>query len=82
MCVCVCVVLSGFRTPLGTWVVSGLHCLPLWLYGYQQGLLSSWLYLPLWIQVLGTVLLAAGRLLALSVEVGDAIVINIMMIKS
>ncbi|XP_042269639.1 CDP-diacylglycerol--glycerol-3-phosphate 3-phosphatidyltransferase isoform X1 [Thunnus maccoyii] len=60
---------NGFRTPLGTWVVSGLHCLPLWLYGYQRGLLSSWLYLPLWIQVLGTVLLAAGRLLALSVEV-------------
>ncbi|XP_044209341.1 uncharacterized protein si:ch1073-145m9.1 isoform X2 [Thunnus albacares] len=60
---------NGFRTPLGIWVVSGLHCLPLWLYGYQRGLLSSWLYLPLWIQVLGTVLLAAGRLLALSVEV-------------
>uniref|UniRef100_A0A8C9Y1L5 Uncharacterized protein n=1 Tax=Sander lucioperca TaxID=283035 RepID=A0A8C9Y1L5_SANLU len=60
---------NGFRTPLGTWVVSGLHCLPLWLYGYQWGLLSHWLYLPPWIQALGTLLLAAGRLLALSVEV-------------
>ncbi|KAI3354665.1 hypothetical protein L3Q82_019162, partial [Scortum barcoo] len=60
---------NGFRTPLGTWVVSGLHCLPLWLYGYQWGLLSHWLYLPLWIQTGGTVLLVAGRLLALSVEV-------------
>ncbi|CAK6970335.1 CDP-diacylglycerol--inositol 3-phosphatidyltransferase [Scomber scombrus] len=59
---------NGFRTPLGTWVVSGLHCLPLWLYGYQRGLLSRWFYLPLWIQAPGTVLLAAGRLLALTVE--------------
>ncbi|XP_053278765.1 CDP-diacylglycerol--glycerol-3-phosphate 3-phosphatidyltransferase [Pleuronectes platessa] len=60
---------NGFRTPLGTWVVSGLHCLPLWLYGYQWGFLSHWLYLPLWIQALGAVLLAAGRLLALSAEI-------------
>ncbi|XP_029302343.1 uncharacterized protein LOC115017789 [Cottoperca gobio] len=59
---------NGFRTALGTWVVSGLHCLPLWLFGYQRGLLSHWLYLPPWIQALGTLLLAAGRLLALSVE--------------
>uniref|UniRef100_A0A3Q3XKX9 Uncharacterized protein n=1 Tax=Mola mola TaxID=94237 RepID=A0A3Q3XKX9_MOLML len=59
---------NGLRTPLGTWVVSGLHGLPLWLYGCQRGLLSRWLYLPAWGQVLGTLLLAAGRLLALSVE--------------
>ncbi|XP_059186700.1 uncharacterized protein si:ch1073-145m9.1 [Centropristis striata] len=63
------VMANGFRTPLGTWVVSGLHCLPLWLYGYQWGLLSHWLYLPVWIQALGTLLLAAGRLLALPVEI-------------
>ncbi|KAJ4935903.1 hypothetical protein JOQ06_017430 [Pogonophryne albipinna] len=60
---------NGFRTPLGTWVVSGLHCLPLWLYGYQTGLLSHWLLLPPWIQALGALLLAAGRLLALSAEI-------------
>ncbi|XP_073347014.1 uncharacterized protein [Pagrus major] len=60
---------NGFRTPLGTWVVSGLHCLPLWLYGCQWGLLAHWLYLPSWIQTLGTVLLVAGRLLALSAEI-------------
>ncbi|KAM3615839.1 uncharacterized protein V6R79_008540 [Siganus canaliculatus] len=59
---------NGFRTPLGTWVVSGLHCLPLWLYGCQRDLLAHWLHLPLWIQMLGTLLLATGRLLALSVE--------------
>ncbi|XP_076590926.1 uncharacterized protein LOC143323147 [Chaetodon auriga] len=60
---------NGFRTPLGTWVVSGLHCLPLWLYGCQWGLLAHWLYLPPWIQALGTMLLTAGRLLALSAEI-------------
>lgn len=26
------VLLPGFRTPLGVWVVGGLHCLPVWLY--------------------------------------------------
>ncbi|XP_071327959.1 CDP-diacylglycerol--serine O-phosphatidyltransferase [Trachinotus anak] len=63
------VMANGFRTPLGTWVVSGLHCLPLWLYGLQWDLLSGWLRLPLWIQAVGTALLAVGRLLALTVEV-------------
>lgn len=62
-------IVPGFRTPLGMWVVSGLHCLPLWLYIYQWGLLTSWLHLPVWIQVFGTFLLVTGRLLALFVEV-------------
>lgn len=62
-------IVPGFRTPLGMWVVSGLHCLPLWLYMYQWGLLTSWLHLPVWIQRLGTFLLVTGRLLALFVEV-------------
>ncbi|XP_053728066.1 uncharacterized protein si:ch1073-145m9.1 isoform X1 [Synchiropus splendidus] len=60
---------NGLRTPLGLWVAGGLHCLPLWLYGGQKGLLSSWLLMPHWAQVLGTVLLAAGRVLALRVEI-------------
>ncbi|XP_071374597.1 CDP-diacylglycerol--serine O-phosphatidyltransferase [Centroberyx affinis] len=60
---------NGFHTPLGTWVISGLHCLPLWLYGYRWGWLSHGLCLPPWIQALGTLLLAAGRLLGLSVEI-------------
>lgn len=62
-------IVPGFQTPLGTWVVSGLHCLPLWLYIYQWGLLTHWLHLPVWIQGLGTFLLVTGRLLALFVEV-------------
>ncbi|CAJ1065958.1 uncharacterized protein LOC109995351 [Xyrichtys novacula] len=59
---------NGFQTTLGLWVVSGLHCLPLWLYGSQKDLLYSWMYLPPWVQILGTVLLAAGRLLAFLAE--------------
>ncbi|KAG7218375.1 hypothetical protein INR49_008011 [Caranx melampygus] len=61
---------NGFRTPLGLWVVSGLHLLPLWLYGLQVDLL---LLLPPWVQAVGTMLLAAGRLLALSAEVGHLV---------
>ncbi|KAM9801200.1 uncharacterized protein ACB057_008265 [Neosynchiropus ocellatus] len=60
---------NGFRTPLGLWVVGGLHGLPLWLYGGQHGLLSSWLLMPPWAQAVGTVLLAAGRALALRAEI-------------
>ncbi|KAF7642918.1 hypothetical protein LDENG_00248320, partial [Lucifuga dentata] len=59
---------NGFQTPVGLWVVSGLHCLPLWLYGQQCGLLSDRMFLPAWMVFVGTVLLAAGRLLALSAE--------------
>lgn len=51
------------------WTVTGLHCLPLWLYGCQGGLLVRWLALPPWIQNLGTLLMVSGRLLALPVEV-------------
>ncbi|KAM9853174.1 uncharacterized protein ACBR49_004029 isoform 2-T2 [Aulostomus maculatus] len=60
---------NGFRTFLGTWVVSGLHFLPLWIYGYHHHLLSGWLCLPPWFQTLGTLMLSAGRVVALSVEV-------------
>ncbi|XP_034024914.1 CDP-diacylglycerol--glycerol-3-phosphate 3-phosphatidyltransferase isoform X2 [Thalassophryne amazonica] len=62
------VMANGFWTPLGCWVVSGLHGLPLWVFGCQRGVLSRW-GLPSRIQALGTLLLAAGRLLALSAEI-------------
>ncbi|XP_029963898.1 uncharacterized protein LOC115400274 isoform X1 [Salarias fasciatus] len=62
------VMADGFRTPLGVWVVSGLHGLPVWLYlcggGGDGGVLEvSW-----WLQAAGMLLLAAGRLLALTAE--------------
>lgn len=53
---------DGFRTPLGLWVVSGLHGLPVWLYVCGGGAVGSWL------QTAGTLLLTAGRLLALTAE--------------
>ncbi|KAF7219282.1 uncharacterized protein si:ch1073-145m9.1 [Nothobranchius furzeri] len=59
---------NGLWTPLGVWVVSGLHGLPLWLYLHQNDLLSDWLGLQPWVQSVGTVVLAAGRVMALSAE--------------
>lgn len=55
---------NGFRTPVGVWVVSGLHGLPVWLYLCGSGVVDmAW-----WQQTAGTLLLAAGRLLALTAE--------------
>ena len=62
--------LQGFKTPLGTWVIIGIHCLPLWLYGRRWGALSGALGLPPLIQTVGTLGLAAGRLLGFVAEVG------------
>ncbi|KAM4628393.1 CDP-diacylglycerol--glycerol-3-phosphate 3-phosphatidyltransferase [Polymixia lowei] len=63
-CLVRAIMANGFRTPLGTWVIGGIHCLPLWLYGYRWGLLSH----P-WIQILGTLVLVVGRLLGFLVEI-------------
>ncbi|CAL8344170.1 unnamed protein product [Arctogadus glacialis] len=60
---------KGFKTPLGTWVIIGIHCLPLWLYGHRWGILSAPLGLPPLIQTLGTLGLTAGRLLGFVAEV-------------
>ncbi|XP_068173773.1 uncharacterized protein si:ch1073-145m9.1 isoform X2 [Antennarius striatus] len=54
--------INGFWTPLGVWVMGGLHALPLWLYWCHWGSPAP----P--IQILGTLLLGAGRLLALTAE--------------
>lgn len=55
---------DGFRTPVGLWVVSGLHGLPVWLYMCDSGVVAmAW-----WLQTVGTLLLTAGRLLALTAE--------------
>ncbi|KAI1893380.1 hypothetical protein AGOR_G00123140 [Albula goreensis] len=63
------VMAEGFRTPLGVLAIGGLHVLPVWLYGYQRGVLSQTLCIPDWLQVLGVLVLATGRLVCLSVEV-------------
>ncbi|XP_031429492.1 CDP-diacylglycerol--glycerol-3-phosphate 3-phosphatidyltransferase [Clupea harengus] len=62
------VMAKGFKTPLGVFTIAGLHVLPVWLYGYQHGVLTNTFYIPEWFQGLGLMLLAAGRLLCMSVE--------------
>ncbi|XP_048857503.1 uncharacterized protein si:ch1073-145m9.1 isoform X1 [Brienomyrus brachyistius] len=64
------VMANSFKSPLGVLAISGLHILPVWLYGLQMGILTQILHLPAWLQTLGTLLLSMGRLLCLSVEVG------------
>ncbi|XP_041920390.1 uncharacterized protein si:ch1073-145m9.1 isoform X1 [Alosa sapidissima] len=59
---------KGFKTPLGVFTVAGLHVLPVWLYGCQHGVLTNTFYIPEWCQGLVLLLLIAGRLLCMSVE--------------
>uniref|UniRef100_A0A671PB88 Uncharacterized protein n=1 Tax=Sinocyclocheilus anshuiensis TaxID=1608454 RepID=A0A671PB88_9TELE len=59
---------KGFKTPLGILTIAGLHILPVWLYGYQYEVLSQTLFAPNWLQILGILVLTAGRLLGFAVE--------------
>ncbi|XP_066551715.1 uncharacterized protein LOC136718016 isoform X2 [Amia ocellicauda] len=63
------VMAKGFKTPMGAFAISGLHVLPVWLYGVHYGVLNEPLSVPAWLQGLGLLLLTAGRLLCFSVEV-------------
>ncbi|KAJ8280945.1 hypothetical protein GJAV_G00061350 [Gymnothorax javanicus] len=60
---------KDFKTPVGFFAIAGLHVLPVWLYGWQKEVLSWPLCVPIWLQIIGVLLLAAGRLLCLCVEV-------------
>lgn len=60
---------AGFKTPLGILTIAGIHVLPVWLYGYQYEVLSQALSVPHSLQILGILVLAAGRVLGLAVEV-------------
>lgn len=62
------VMAKGFKTPLGILTIAGIHVLPVWLYCYQDEVLSQALYIPHCLQILGILVLAAGRLLGLAVE--------------
>ncbi|XP_051963582.1 CDP-diacylglycerol--glycerol-3-phosphate 3-phosphatidyltransferase [Xyrauchen texanus] len=62
------VMAKGFKTPLGILTIAGLHVLPLWLYGYQHEVLSKALNVQNWLQIVGILVLAAGRLLGFAVE--------------
>ncbi|KAK1157593.1 CDP-diacylglycerol--glycerol-3-phosphate 3-phosphatidyltransferase isoform X2 [Acipenser oxyrinchus oxyrinchus] len=60
---------NGFKSPLGVLCISGLHVLPVWLYGYQKGVLTEVLFVPFTLQCCGIAILTAGRLLCFAVEV-------------
>ncbi|XP_043115054.1 uncharacterized protein si:ch1073-145m9.1 isoform X1 [Puntigrus tetrazona] len=62
------VMAKGFKTPLGILTIAGLHVLPVWLYGFQYEVLSQTLFFPNWLQILGILVLTAGRLLGFAVE--------------
>ena len=66
--ICKKVMEKGFKTLLGFIALTGVHCLPIWLYACDSNFLSD-LGLNLWYQYSGTALLLIGRLLALRVEV-------------
>ncbi|XP_005157664.1 uncharacterized protein si:ch1073-145m9.1 [Danio rerio] len=62
------VMANGFKTPLGILTVAGLHVLPVWLYVFQHEVLSQALCAPNWLQIVGILVLAAGRVLGFAVE--------------
>ncbi|TRY92984.1 hypothetical protein DNTS_003488, partial [Danionella cerebrum] len=57
------------ETPV--WVravmAKGLHVLPVWLFGIQREIFSQVLCVPYWLEMVGVVVLTAGRLLAFAV---------------
>ena len=60
--------LLGFKTSFGIIAISGLHALPIWLYGHYFGVLHAW-HIPLFLQYVGIALLSAGRALCMAAEV-------------
>ncbi|XP_028662877.1 uncharacterized protein si:ch1073-145m9.1 isoform X1 [Erpetoichthys calabaricus] len=63
------VMANGFKTTLGAFVIAGLHLLPVWLYSFFTGVLTDPLYLPHILQWVGIVVLSAGRLWCLAIEI-------------
>ncbi|XP_035658668.1 uncharacterized protein LOC118403910 isoform X3 [Branchiostoma floridae] len=62
------VMAKGFKTPAGMFAITGLHVLPLWLYGHEAGVqLYSW-HLPHTVHYTAVTLLAVGRALCVPVE--------------
>ncbi|XP_077996116.1 uncharacterized protein LOC144449458 [Glandiceps talaboti] len=62
------VMANGFKTPLGTLVICGIHVLPIWLYGHYTHVLTDNLGIPMWLQYLGISTMSIGRALCLAVE--------------
>ena len=63
--------ISGFKTPTGTYAITGIFVLPLWFYGIQSKFLTNSVGMPLLVQYLLCVFLIGGRFLAFVTEVGE-----------
>nr|XP_005986944.2 PREDICTED: uncharacterized protein LOC102354732 [Latimeria chalumnae] len=63
------VMANGFKRPEGIFAITGLHVLPIWLYGYSRGVLTNTFFMPRVLQWLGILLLSSGRALCMMVEV-------------
>ncbi|XP_052799889.1 uncharacterized protein LOC128231295 isoform X2 [Mya arenaria] len=66
--ICKMVMANGFKTPIGTYTITGIFVLPLWLYGMTSGFLSDNFGLDLTIQYVVMVILCGGRVLGLITE--------------
>lgn len=67
--VCKMVMAKGFKTPVGMYAITGIFVLPLWIYTMTSGFLDVYLGFPQPVQYLILVILAVGRILALSAEI-------------
>ena len=63
--------ISGFKTTTGTYAITGIFVLPLWLYGIQSKFLTDTIGMPLLVQYLLCVFLIGGRFLAFVTEVSS-----------
>lgn len=66
--ICKMVMAKGFKTPVGAYAITGIFVLPLWIYGMTSGFLDDYIGLPAVVQYGLLVLLAGGRLLAMTTE--------------
>lgn len=66
--ICKKVMANGFKTTTGTYAITGIFVLPLWLYGIQSKFLTDTIAMPLLVQYLLCVFLIGGRFLAFVTE--------------
>lgn len=62
------VMAKNFKTEWGASAIMGIHVLPIWMYAFSVGLFDQ-LYLPRVLQHLSILVLVAGRLLGMAVEI-------------
>lgn len=62
----------GFKTPIGTFAICGLHGLPVWLYGLKTHLWSPFMSHHAQLGVTGV--LISGRALCMAVEVSMGLI--------